>query len=277
MNIPEATWIEALRFWKNRDDGLGLDGAFFVVMGGFVIDLGDPAAVVRPDDKSNVQCTTLTSNGFLKYLDEGYIHAHTFDRESIADKGKSSVVAKAVASAQAMWFIAQCFTRCWVGLPLTLLVIHVGIQVVCTAALYLCWWSKPLDVNTPIKIVLRTKAQYPASGRTAPPMTPIYSAEDLEWEITKSDEQLLDARALPRSFVTRPPPRGFLAQVTKASYGVVIYVTERPNGLRSCPRTKPSFPRGFWCWLVGSFMPLPGTCGSQPCSSAGCGGCPRLR
>lgn len=240
MNIPDSSWIETLKFWKNEDDGLGLGGAFFVVMGGFVVDLEDPATSITPGNQSNIQWTTLTSNGFLKYLHEGYIHDQTFDKASIVDKGKSSVVAKAVASAQAIWFIAQCVTRWSVGLPLTLLEIHVGIQVFCTAVLYMCWWSKPLDVDTPINIVLRTKAQYQTSGHTEPPMTPHYSPEDLEREIGKTDEQLLDRRALTRSFVTRPPPRGFLAQVTKASYDVVIYVTERPIGPRKKDHTSPN-------------------------------------
>lgn len=118
-------------------------------MGGFVVDLEIPGNVT----------STLTPNGFLKYLDEGYIHKNTFDRASIADRGKSSAIAKSIAGSQALWFMVQCVSRWWVGLPLTLLEIHVGIQVLDTAVLYAFWWSKLLDVNTPIKIVLRLQDQ----------------------------------------------------------------------------------------------------------------------
>lgn len=228
MEIPEPTWTETFKFWLIEDDGLGLDGAFFVVMGGFLVDLVNPITgrVVTPVG----QTTTLTSNGFLKYLDEGYIHKLTFDRVQIAEKGSSSVLAKSIAGAQALWFMVQCFSRWSVGLPLTLLEIHVGIQVLCTVALYMFWWSKPLDVNTPIKIVLQMKGDYKQLNDTMLPIHPIISQSDLECEFTKRDAQLLDANSMTQSFITQPAQGGVKAMVCKASHDVVIYVTERPIG-----------------------------------------------
>lgn len=215
MGIQPPTWFQKLQFWKSDDDGFGLDGAFFVIMGGFVVDLGIPGNVT----------TTLMPNGFLKYLHEGFIHRDTFDRASIADKGKSSAIAKLVAGCQALWFTVQCVSRWSVGMPVTLLEIHVGIQVLDTAVLYAFWWSKPLDVNTPIKIVLRLQDE--STSRTK---TPYISDSDRKLDEAMTDEELLDSNSPPRNFHTRPAIDGLLAAMFKGCHNVVIYMTARPLG-----------------------------------------------
>lgn len=226
MGIPQRTWAEKLKFWQTaEDDGLGLDGAFFVVMGGFVVDLSTTAAVV-PDDELGPRWTTLTSKGFIKYLKEGYIHKDTFLHEAIADKGKSSSIAKSIAGVQALWFMAQCVSRWWVGLTVTLLEIHVGIQVIFTMVLFVFWWSKPLDVGVPIKIILRLEDE---SGEKTIPnfhITPTFSELDLEWEEVKSDKYLLDEGTKTQSFITRPSPPGLLPILAKASHDLLICINE---------------------------------------------------
>lgn len=63
------TWLDTFMFWKTTtNDGLGIDGAFFVVMGGFVLDLPLHVSEYTPG------ITTLTPLGFLKYLEDGHIH-----------------------------------------------------------------------------------------------------------------------------------------------------------------------------------------------------------
>lgn len=164
--IQPKTWLDTFMFWKTRDDdGLGIDGAFFVVMGGFVLDLPPHLTPdLPPEVLSNTPITTtLTPRGFLKYLGDKKIPRDTFDKRSIVDKGKTSNIAKVLASCQALWLLAQCISRWLSNLPLTLLEIHVTIQVLCTILLYTLWWAKPLDVNEPIKITL-SESTFPSSG-----------------------------------------------------------------------------------------------------------------
>lgn len=104
---------------------------------------------------------TLTPAGFLGYLEDGGIHDETFDFRAIAGKSKSRYLAKSLAAAQALWLAVQCFARLAVGLPLTLLEVHVAIQAVCTIVIHFFWWSKPLDVEEPIEITLQRKPSTP--------------------------------------------------------------------------------------------------------------------
>lgn len=190
---------------------LGMDGAFFVVMGGFVVvqtESGENAeGTSSPSTRSNpaqppvetqpppgaqsppgaqpprgaqsppgVQPSpgaqsppgallapptmgkkfTLTSKGFEHYLKDGTIKGASLDncKKSIVDRGKTSNIAKVIAGGQALWLFLRCLSRWIAGLPLTLLEVHVMIQVVCTVVTYACWWSKPLDVNEPIEIAV---------------------------------------------------------------------------------------------------------------------------
>lgn len=134
--------------------------AFFVVMGGFVVDeeglLGGrvPAMPYR---------AILTPTGFRQYLSEGLIHEHTFDRAMIRDKCKASNLAKILAAAQASWLVVQGGARWGWGLPLTLLEVHVLIRVVNTALIYGFWWAKPLDINEPIIVKLQKLPPQPPS------------------------------------------------------------------------------------------------------------------
>ena len=107
--------------------------------------------------------TTIGENGFIELLDNGIIQglvrrghltrAH-FDYRIIDDKGKSSNIAKTIAVVQVLWMMVQIIGRKAAGLPITLLEVHVAIQIPYSVVAYLCWWSKPLDVAQPIQIPL---------------------------------------------------------------------------------------------------------------------------
>lgn len=194
--IPEGVlvcafgqWLEAIRLqrkWKKYlpdEKKLSLQVAFFVVMGGFVvgeaIDPGDveyPKSETlkkiwkfltcrgreeKPETEQRPYRAILTPTGFVKYLKQGYIHGKTFNQASIKDKGKASVFAKSLAMIQALYMVVGCASRWYSGLPLTLLEIHVLIQVVRTALIYSFWWCKPLDVNEPITIELKKATPVP--------------------------------------------------------------------------------------------------------------------
>lgn len=95
-----------------------MDGAFFVVMGGFVIDESkeeyDTHDVSEPltDLKEKITLkkrerskftATLTATGFVKYLKDGYFEFDNspFKKSDIIDKGKASKIAKLLSAVQA--------------------------------------------------------------------------------------------------------------------------------------------------------------------------------
>ncbi|KAI5777140.1 hypothetical protein EDC01DRAFT_624397, partial [Geopyxis carbonaria] len=165
-----SQWLEAKEIkehWESYLDSeddrdyLGMDGAFFVVMGGFVVDVKPEGAITPiksrhltrlPEGDQPEYTTTLTASGFVAYLKEGRINANSFDKKAIVDKGKSNNVAKLLSGTQTLWLAIQCISRWKSGMRITLLEIHVLIQVVCTIIIYVSWWNKPFDVNEPLSI-----------------------------------------------------------------------------------------------------------------------------
>ena len=130
-------WRE--RFKDPKDQGyLDMDGAFFVVMGGFVIDRAESdgphsncslggrlcicRAISRPDYwvESTNYTATLTPAGFINYLEEGRINCKSFDKREIVDKGKANLMSKFISGFQAIWLIVVCISRLAGHLPLSL-------------------------------------------------------------------------------------------------------------------------------------------------------------
>lgn len=208
LGLPELTWVDTLLFWQTDNDGLDMEGAFFVVMGGFVVnnEAADSTAI-----------TTLTPRGFLRFLQQGYIHPRTFDKRAIQDKGKSSNIAKLVATSQALWLLVQCLARWMSKLRFTLLEVHVGIQVLCTIIVCALWWSKPLDVNEPIPIVL----QKDSAGKCEKPSLDL---SEFDSEDTKTTELLLHGNAQEQSFITLQPLACLTAVRAKAYHDLVLSV-----------------------------------------------------
>lgn len=101
--------------------------------------------LLMPDDEvpflPGVYRTILTPEGFIPCLNKGYIDEMSFDKAAVDDKEKANIIAKIFAFSQAMWLVVQALAR-WRSspvLPLTLLEVHVLLQVACTAFTYLHW------------------------------------------------------------------------------------------------------------------------------------------
>lgn len=169
--------------------------AFFVVMGGFYIDeASDPSPGDNTTRKHRDRLRSilgrkkktferpyraiLTPTGFRGYLSEGLIHEDSFDNNSIIDKGKASTLAKVLAGIQALYLVVECASRWYWALPLTLLEVHVLIQVMRTALIYGFWWCKPLDVNEPIRLHLRKKGTAPLEDPPAVPAVLVLEPAD---------------------------------------------------------------------------------------------------
>lgn len=150
-----SQWKEARklhRFWCNhfkvkagsKGDRLGMEGAFFVIMGGFASG---------PCDHFSRYPSTISPADFKRLIDTGVVSPNTINRKLIMDKGKADTLAKLLVCIQTLWMVAQCAARKISGLPVTLLEFHVVVQVLCTMAVYGFWWYKPSDVSEPIPII----------------------------------------------------------------------------------------------------------------------------
>ncbi|KAH7138838.1 hypothetical protein B0J11DRAFT_515434 [Dendryphion nanum] len=93
---------------------------------------------------------TLTPPALIQLARLGLLPNET--PESIADKSKADIFAKALVCIQAGWFLLQCIARTAKHLPLSLLEVHVLTHVLCAFAMYILWIDKPYDVGNPVMI-----------------------------------------------------------------------------------------------------------------------------
>ncbi|KAI5837196.1 hypothetical protein DFP73DRAFT_569321 [Morchella snyderi] len=138
-------WQLVPGFSAGSEGDYGLEGAFFANMGGFV--LRRPGGYFK---------TALATDALLRLSREGLIEPDFTTSEIVADKGKSDLLAKCLVCMQAVWLIVQCAARLGVGLPLTLLEIHILVHVLCTLVMYACWMKKPLDVAEQLAVMADT-------------------------------------------------------------------------------------------------------------------------
>lgn len=119
---------------------LGMEGAFFGIMGGFML---------CPLYPSKQHGFPLRSEDLIYLLEKGLLVSSDLGilKEDVADKGKADMVAKLLVCSQALWMTVNCLCRKISGLPVSLLEVHVVVHVLCTMVVYLFWWRKPQDVG----------------------------------------------------------------------------------------------------------------------------------
>ncbi|KAL9582927.1 MAG: hypothetical protein Q9212_003011 [Teloschistes hypoglaucus] len=115
---------------------------FFVLMGGLSVD------VSHLHDR--LQTVVLTSSGVQRLAETGCF----FDvsDQDIQDKSKADFLAKGLVLLQISWTILQCLSRKAVGLPLSILEVHILVHAGCALIMYILWFDKPLDIDEPIKV-----------------------------------------------------------------------------------------------------------------------------
>ncbi|KAL8871471.1 MAG: hypothetical protein Q9174_002700 [Haloplaca sp. 1 TL-2023] len=130
-----AEWCREI-FGPRERARFDLTYCFFVVMGGFEIDVSE----------YSTQHTRLilTPAGVRACAEQGFFFE--MDSESIKDKNKSDSLAKILVILQVTWIVASSVGRAVVGLPLSLLEIHTMVHVVCAWMMYMLWFHKPKDV-----------------------------------------------------------------------------------------------------------------------------------
>ncbi|KAK3356436.1 hypothetical protein B0T25DRAFT_135623 [Lasiosphaeria hispida] len=121
------------------DSDFTLVYCFYVVMGGFVVNVEDM--------HNTLSLVTLEPAGILALARQGHYFAISDD--FIKDKSKSDVIGKTLFCVQAIWMLIQCGTRWKEDLPLTLLELHTAIQACFALIMYIFWFNKPLNVGDP--------------------------------------------------------------------------------------------------------------------------------
>jgi len=105
-------------------------------MGGFTVDLSPI--------HDSMGITTLTPSAVIQFAELGLFLS--MPETNILDKSKTDYLGKGLAICQTLFLAAQCLGRKMQGLPTTLLELHALVHVLCALIIYICWWTKPLDI-----------------------------------------------------------------------------------------------------------------------------------
>ncbi|KAF7590242.1 hypothetical protein BBP40_003126 [Aspergillus hancockii] len=160
-------WLDTWETDSAQREWLGMSGAFFVTMGGFVVDTSRSTEGGNVPEEHSDLVTTISAHGFIellqngtikKLVQEGHLTLSHFNHFNIEDKGKANNIAKAIVMCQIVWMIVQLIGRISTELPITLLEGHVAIQILYSVTAYIFWWEKPLDVAEPIAIPLEVES-----------------------------------------------------------------------------------------------------------------------
>ncbi|PYI25935.1 hypothetical protein BP00DRAFT_467496 [Aspergillus indologenus CBS 114.80] len=101
----------------------------------------------------------LWPNQYVWLLQQGLVEWKDHARWGLADtaiedKSKADAVAKLIALAQVLWFVAQCILRAAHGLPLAQLEAMTLGYIPLIAVTYFFWWHKPKDIRSPTVVDL---------------------------------------------------------------------------------------------------------------------------
>lgn len=118
---------------------------FFADMGGFLLITPD----TEPFPVTSRHIHYLVTHGFLDMPD-------TTIRE-MTDKSKQDTIAKVVTFFQVAYLVLQCIARALQDLAITTMELSALAIVACSIMTSCCWWHKPADVSTPIKIRLKNE------------------------------------------------------------------------------------------------------------------------
>jgi hypothetical protein len=136
-----------------------------LVMGGFSLVM-DPAS-------ANPRYNVLTDERFEQLLNEKRIDFPTITVQEIDDKSKSDFLAKAIAILQSTWFILQCIARGIQGLSLTELELATLALASLNAITSVFWLRKPLGLQEPVKVNLKSREKSKDDQDPDEPASPI--------------------------------------------------------------------------------------------------------
>jgi hypothetical protein len=119
-------------------------------MGGFIL-IDPDQKYAEPNEQNGI---VLPLNYFKKYPD---IEIPEISAADIDDRSKGDALSKIIAILQTTWFIAQCVARGQQRIALTELELVTLALASLNAVTFAIWWHKPLGVQEPIKVYLKTE------------------------------------------------------------------------------------------------------------------------
>ena len=99
----------------------------------------------------------LSSEKLAELAGNGDIKFPTVTEKEIQDRSKANALSKGLAIGQTTWFILQCIARAVQGLDITQLELLTVALAFLNAFMYIFWWNKPFDVETPVPVYLLEK------------------------------------------------------------------------------------------------------------------------
>ena len=118
-------------------------------MGGFAIDTRKCQQKFLSHNRNRM---ILNLDGFKRLLQHEPDLLPDLSLEEIQDKSKASNIAKTIVCCQAIWFCAQCCARWYADTGFSLLELNTLAHCICALLIFMLWWKKPLDVESPTLI-----------------------------------------------------------------------------------------------------------------------------
>ncbi|KAH9214331.1 hypothetical protein DL95DRAFT_281021, partial [Leptodontidium sp. 2 PMI_412] len=139
--IKYLAYTGRCREWRNP---WTLNHSFWALKGGIAI---------KPSSRNpfipNSVYSTLTANGVSLLLKVSPHLLPDISVDEVKDRSKASSLTKLLACVQASWFCLSTITRFIQHLPVSMLELNAFAHALCTLAVYILWWHKPLDISQP--------------------------------------------------------------------------------------------------------------------------------
>lgn len=113
-------------------------------------------------------------------IKHGYIPKPELTEKELFDKSKGDKFTKSVACLQTVWFMTQCTGRIILHLPVSPIEFQTCAIILCTLTTYFHWLHKPLDVQTPTVIKMKTPVAFILS-RAGPDAKELYRCTPLDF------------------------------------------------------------------------------------------------
>ncbi|KAF8873082.1 hypothetical protein BD779DRAFT_1707834 [Infundibulicybe gibba] len=160
----------------------------------------------------------------LRLLSAGSIDWPSASVQEIEDKSKDSNLAKALVVLQTTIFVAKCITRLIRGEFLAQLEVLCLAFACLNATMYGLWWDKPLDVRSPIPVILHEQEATPQTSGEEP-----IELRDLDSSGRAPPERSLPGTAVLASNMYRPF-KSFLQP-----FSDMVYTHNLPNNKTHVP------------------------------------------
>ncbi|KAJ7127439.1 hypothetical protein C8R43DRAFT_897457 [Mycena crocata] len=174
VGFAARQWLAARSF--SRDFNISRTHGFFISMGGFV-----------SRGRHNPIVTDEQLQEHLNFIAD----IRAVEEEDIKDKSKGDALSKGVALIQGLWFTAQCLARIHQHLPISELEVTTLAFAVVNIFIYALWWSKPLDVQRPIRVGPAEEVPAVEPYRNDPSSVPLGAKPQAEetkpWQGSPSD------------------------------------------------------------------------------------------